>query len=90
MTLGHEPYRNFQRLNVSVTQKRTVRQCDNGTMRKNPIVPLSHRLIVSFELLFRFQLLRRGFAVFENAVEHFGAFGAARGELRVGLLLLIF
>jgi hypothetical protein len=42
-------------------------------------------------LLLGFQLLRRGdFFVFENAVEHFGAFGAARGELRVGLFLLIF
>jgi hypothetical protein len=48
--------------------------------------------IINFPLilLFRFEFLRRGFFVFENAVEHFGAFGAARSELRVGLLLLIF
>ncbi len=41
-------------------------------------------------LLFGFEFLRCGFAVFENAVEHLGALGTARGELSVGLLLLIF
>ena len=54
-----------------------------------PLLPFSFFPFLP-KLLLRLEFLRRDVFLFEDMVEHFGHFGAARGELGVGLFLLAF